>query len=149
MTVRRMDHVGITVSDLDAAIEFFLEIGLELEGKMPVEGEWLENIIAIEGVREDVAMLRTPDGNHKIELAQFHTPRDDKAAEAAMANRLGIRNVAFVVDDLPATLDRLAAKGYHLIGKMQNFADIFLISYVRGPDGIIVSLNQELSGDVA
>jgi catechol 2,3-dioxygenase-like lactoylglutathione lyase family enzyme len=144
MGVRRLDHVGITVSDLDAAIEFFLDIGLELEMRMPVEGEWLENIIAIEGVREDIAMMRTPDGSGKVELGQFHTPVDDQAAEVALANRLGLRNVAFVVDDVPATVDRLASKGYELIGKIQNFEDVFLICYVRGPDGITVSLNQEL-----
>jgi catechol 2,3-dioxygenase-like lactoylglutathione lyase family enzyme len=144
MGVRRLDHVGITVSDLDASIEFFLDIGLELEGRMPVEGEWLENIIAIQGVREDIAMMRTPDGSGKVELGRFHTPVDDQGAEAAAANRLGLRNVAFVVDDVAATVDKVGRKGYDLVGRIQNFEDIFLICYVRGPDGIIVSLSQEL-----
>jgi len=144
MGVRRMDHVNITVSDLDAAIAFFQAIGLELEGKGPVEGEWLENIIALEGVREDIAMLRTPDGDAKVELAQFHTPLDDREADAAPANRLGLRSVAFVVDDAQAVVDELGRKGYGLVGKLQNFEDMFLIGYVRGPDGIIVSINQEL-----
>lgn len=144
MGVKSMDHVGITVSDLNAAIEFFRDIGLELEGRSPVEGEWVENIIAIEGVREEIAMLRTPDGRGKVELAEFHTPIDHQAAEAAAANRLGLRSVAFVVDDVRATVDKLATKGYGLVGKIQNFEDIFLICYVRGPDGIIVSLNEEL-----
>lgn len=144
MSVRRLDHVGITVSDLDAAIEFFRTIGLELEGRMPVEGEWLENIIAIEGVREDIAMLRTPDGTGKVELGMFHTPVDGQDAEVAAANRLGLRNVAFVIDDVQVTVDELRGKGYDLVGKIQNFEGILLICYVRGPDGIIVSLNQEL-----
>ena len=144
MAVRYMDHVNITVSDLDAAIDFFVEIGLELEGKGPVEGEWLENIIALEGVREDIAMLRVPGGGAKVELARFHTPVDDREADAAPANRLGLRSVAFVVDDARAVVDKLARKGYDLVGKLQNFEDMFLIGYVRGPDGIIVSINQEL-----
>lgn len=145
MGVRRMDHVNITVSDLDAAIAFFQAIGLELEGgKTPVEGEWVENIIALEGVREDIAMLRTPDGDAKVELCQFHTPVDERPGEAAAANRLGLRSVAFVVDDAQAVVDELGRKGYGLVGKLQNFEDMFLIGYVRGPDGIIVSINQEL-----
>ncbi|TDP97244.1 catechol 2,3-dioxygenase-like lactoylglutathione lyase family enzyme [Labedaea rhizosphaerae] len=144
MGVRSMDHVNITVSDLDAAIAFFQDIGLELEGgKMAVEGEWVENIIALDGVREDIAMLRTPDGS-KVELCQFHTPVDDREADAAPANRLGLRSVAFVVDDAQAVVDELGRKGYGLVGKLQNFEDMFLIGYVRGPDGIIVSINQEL-----
>jgi catechol 2,3-dioxygenase-like lactoylglutathione lyase family enzyme len=139
-----MDHVNITVSDLDAAVEFFRDIGLELEHRSPVEGEWVENIIGLTGVKEEIAMLRTPDGDAKVELAEFHTPIHEQGGDAAAANRPGLRSVAFVVDDVRSTVDTLAAKGYGLVGKIQNFEDVFLICYVRGPDGIIVSLNEEL-----
>jgi len=145
MTIQRMDNVLIVVEDLDATVAFFVELGMELEGRMPIEGEWVDRVIGIEGARQDVAMLRTPDGHGRLELTQFHTPKAIGAEPAhAPVNTLGIRRVMFAVDDLEAALARLRTHGAELVGEVARFEDSYLLCYVRGPEGIIVGLAEQL-----
>ena len=140
-----MDNVLIVVEDIDAVISFFVELGMELEGKGPAEGRWVERIIAIDDVRQEVAMLRTPDGHGKIELAMFHTPKAIRSEpKDAPANTLGIRRVMFAVDDIDDVVARLRAHGAELIGEMVQYEDTYRLCYVRGPEGIIVALAQKL-----
>ncbi|MEU3334779.1 VOC family protein [Streptomyces sp. NPDC002144] len=145
MTIQRMDNVLIVVDDLDAAIAFFVELGMELEGQGPVEGRWVEQVIALDGVRQDVAMLRVPGGHGRIELARFHTPKAITAEpKDAPANTLGIRRVMFAVDDLDDTLTRLRAHGGELVGDVVRYEDVYRLCYVRGPEGIVVGLAEEI-----
>jgi catechol 2,3-dioxygenase-like lactoylglutathione lyase family enzyme len=136
--VHRLEHLGVVVRDLDAATTFFLDLGLELEGTATVEGEWAGNIIGLKDVHSDVAMLRTPDGAGKLELSRFHSPVDDQEPDAAPANRLGLRHVAFVVDGLGTIVDKLGAE---IIGR-QDYSG-YEICYLRGPEGIIVELIEQ------
>jgi len=143
--VRRFDHVGITVADLDAVTAFFVVLGLEVEGqRMFVEGEFLDTVIGIPDSRTEVVMLRPPDGGTRLELSSFVRPDHEPGSSAAMANELGLRNVAFEVDDLQATIDRLATDGYGLVGGIGQYEGIFRMAYVRGPEGIIVSLAERI-----
>ncbi len=145
MTIRRMDHVGIVVDHLAAAIAFFAELGLELEGEMPVEGRWVDRVVGLDDVRVDIAMMRTPDGHGRIELTKFHRPAAVRAEpEHAPANTLGIRNIMFAVDDIEEVLARLRAHGAELVGEVSQYEDIYRLCYVRGPEGIIVALAEEL-----
>src|SRR4029450_12774786 len=146
MTIRRMDNVLIVVEDIDAVIAFFVELGMELEGKGPVEGPWVERGIGIDRVREEVAMLRTPDGHGRIELAMFHAPTAIRSEPAdAPANTLGIRRVMFAVDDIEDTVARLRTHGAELVGELAQYEDVYRLCYVRGPEGIIVGLAEQLS----
>ncbi len=142
MTRIRFDHVGITVADLDAALAFFEKLGLEAEGRTFVEGEFLDTVIGIPGSRTEIVMLRPPGGETTLELSTFVRPDHQPGSPAAMANELGLRNVCFEVDDLQATLDELAADGFGLVGGVGRYEDVWLMAYVRGPEGIIVSLTQ-------
>ena len=145
MTIQRMDNVLIVVEDIDAVISFFVELGMELEGKAPVEGRWVERVIGIDDVRQDVAMLRTPDGHGRIELAMFHAPKAIRPEPAdAPANTLGIRRVMFAVDDIDTVVARLLARGAELVGEIVRYEDVYRLCYVRGPEGIIVGLAEEL-----
>ncbi|MEV1158503.1 VOC family protein [Micromonospora chokoriensis] len=145
MAIQRMDNVLIVVEDLDAVIAFFVELGMEVEGRGPVEGRWVERVIAVDDVRQEVAMLRTPDGHGKVELAMFHTPKAINAEPRdAPANTLGIRRIMFAVDDVEDTIARLRRHGAELVGEVERYGDIFLLCYVRGPEGIIVGLAEEL-----
>ncbi|MGA4728464.1 VOC family protein [Micromonospora taraxaci] len=145
MAIQRMDNVLIVVEDLDAVIAFFVELGMEVEGRGPVEGRWVERVIGVDGVRQEVAMLRTPDGHGKVELAMFHTPKAISAEPRdAPANTLGIRRIMFAVDDVEDTIARLRGHGAELVGAVERYEDIFLLCYVRGPEGIIVGLAEEL-----
>jgi catechol 2,3-dioxygenase-like lactoylglutathione lyase family enzyme len=146
MTIKRMDNVLIVVDDLEAAIAFFVELGLELEGETTVEGEWVDRTVGLDGVRSDIAMLRTPDGHGRLELDKFHTPPAVRAEPVnAPVNTLGIRRIMFAVDDINAVLARLQTLGAELIGEVVRYEDIYLLCYVRGPEGIIVALAEELS----
>jgi catechol 2,3-dioxygenase-like lactoylglutathione lyase family enzyme len=146
MTIQRMDNVLIVVEDIDAVIAFFLELGMELEGKGPVEGRWVERVIGIDDVRQDVAMLRTPDGHGKIELAMFHAPKAISGGPAnAPANTLGIRRIMFAVDDVEEVVARLRSHGAELVGELAQYEDVYRLCYVRGPEGIIVGLAEQLS----
>jgi catechol 2,3-dioxygenase-like lactoylglutathione lyase family enzyme len=148
MTIQRMDNVLIVVEDLDAVIAFFVELGMELEGKGPVEGRWVEQVIGIDDVRQDVAMLRIPGGQGRIELAMFHTPKAiSPEPKDAPANTLGIRRVMFAVDDIDDVVARLRDHGAELVGEVVRYEDVYRLCYVRGPEGIIVGLAQELTGD--
>jgi catechol 2,3-dioxygenase-like lactoylglutathione lyase family enzyme len=145
MAIQRMDNVLIVVDDLDAAIAFFVELGMELEGKGPVEGRWVERVIGIDDVRQDVAMLRTPDGHGGIELVKFHAPRAISPEPThAPANTLGIRRIMFAVDDIEDVLARLRTHGAELVGEVVQFEDVYLLCYVRGPEGIVIGLAEEL-----
>jgi len=146
MTIQRMDNVLIVVEDLDAVIAFFVELGMELEGKGPVEGRWVERVIGIDDVRQDVAMLRTPDGHGRIELAMFHTPKAiSSEPKHAPANTLGIRRIMFAVDDVEEVVARLRTHGAELVGGIERYEDIYRLCYVRGPEGILVGLAEKLS----
>lgn len=143
--VQRFDHVGITVSDLDAVTAFFVGLGLEVEGsRMFVQGEFIDTVIGIPDSRTEIVMLRPPDGGTRLELSSFVRPHHEPGSPAAMANELGLRNVAFEVDDLQATVDRLAADGYGLVGGIGEYEHTWRMAYVRGPEGIIVSLAEHI-----
>src|SRR3954469_3032271 len=145
MALRRMDNVLIVVDDLEAAKTFFIELGMELEGEMPVEGRWVDRVVGLENVRCEIAMLRTPDGHGGIEVEKSHGPAaigtDPKNAPV---NTLGIRRIMFAVDDLDDVLARLRAHGAELIGEIAQFGDKYRLCYVRGPEGIMVALAEEL-----
>lgn len=139
-----MDHVGIVVDDLAAAIAFFVALGFELQGEGSVEGDWVDRIIDLEGARSDIAMLETPDGDGRIELTQFQAPPSPDGDPAAPANAPGLRHLAISVDDLDATLAALRPHGAELVGEVERYADIYRLCYVRGPAGIIVELAEPL-----
>ena len=146
MTVLRMDNVLIVVEDLKAAIAFFTELGLELEGESTVEGEWVDRIVGLEGVRSDIATMRTPDGHGRIELDKFHTPPAiSNEPRNAPVNTLGIRRIMFAVDDIETVLARLQAHGAELIGEVVQYEDQYRLGYVRGPEGIVVGLAEQLT----
>jgi catechol 2,3-dioxygenase-like lactoylglutathione lyase family enzyme len=143
--IRRFDHVGITVADLDTVTAFFVELGLEVESsRMFVEGEFLDTVIGIPDSRTQIVMLQPPDGGTRLELSSFVRPDHEPGSPAAMANELGLRNVAFEVNDLQAVVDRLAADGYGLVGGVGQYEHIWRMAYVRGPEGIIVSLAERI-----
>jgi catechol 2,3-dioxygenase-like lactoylglutathione lyase family enzyme len=144
MTVHRMDHVGFVVKDLPAAIAFFVELGLELEGEATVEGEWVDQLVGLNGVRADIAVVRTPDGHGRVELSTFHTPVATTMAPRAPVNTPGIPRLTFVVDAVDDVLDRLRAHGAELVGEVAQYEDIYRYCYVRGPDGIVIGLVEEL-----
>ena len=145
MTIKRMDNVLLVVDDLKAAIAFFTELGLELEGQTTVEGEWVDRIVGLDGVRSDIAMMRTPDGHGRLELDRFHNPTAVRAEPVnAPVNTLGIRRIMFAVDDIEDVLARLQALGAELIGEVVRYEDSYRLCYVRGPDGIIIALAEEL-----
>ena len=142
--VRRFDHVGITVADLDTVTAFFVGLGLEVEGTAFVEGEFLDTVCGIPGARTEIVMLRPPDGGTRLELARFVRPDSEPGSPAAMATQLGLRSVAFEVDDLQAAVDRLAGEGYGLVGGLGEYEHAWRMVYVRGPEGIIVSLAERI-----
>ena len=145
MTIQRMEHVGIVVDDLAAATAFFVELGLELQGEASVEGGWVDRIVGLEGVRSELAMLATPDGHGKIELAKFHAPSGPDGDPHAPANTPGLRHVLFAVDDIDDVVSRLQARGAELVGEVERYEDKYRLCYIRGPEGIIVELAEKLS----
>jgi catechol 2,3-dioxygenase-like lactoylglutathione lyase family enzyme len=145
MTIKRMDNVLLVVDDLEAAIAFFVELGLELEGETTVEGEWVDRTVGLDGVRSDIAMMRTPDGHGRLELDKFHTPPAVRAEPVnAPVNTLGIRRIMFAVDDIEDVLARLQTLGAELIGEVVRYEDSYRLCYIRGPEGIMVALAEEL-----
>jgi len=146
MTTLRMDHVSVVVEDLEAAIGFFVQLGMELKGRAPIEGRWVDRVNALDGVRVDIAMMRTQDGHNKLELTKFHTPTAVSAEpKNALGNTLGLRSIMFVVDDIDAVVAGLRAHGAELVGEVAQYQDSYRLCYVRGPEGIIVALAQQLS----
>jgi len=146
MTIQRMDNVGVVVDDLQAAIAFFVELGLELEGETPVEGRWVDRIIGLAGARSDIAMMRTPDGHSRLELTKFRTPAAVRAEpEDAPANALGIRRIMFAVDNIDDTIARLRPHGAELVGEVEQYENTYRLCYLRGPEGILLALAQQLA----
>ena len=139
-----MDHVGIVVDDLAAATEFFVELGLALQGEGSVEGRWVDRVVGLDGVRTDLAMLQTPDGNARVELVKFHSPPSKGGDGKAPANARGIRHVAFVVEDIDVVVAGLRSRGAELVGELENYEDIYRLCYVRGPEGIIIELAERI-----
>jgi catechol 2,3-dioxygenase-like lactoylglutathione lyase family enzyme len=144
MTIKRMDHVSIVVGDLPAAIEFFLELGLELQGEGMVEGSWVDRVVGLEGVRADIAMMQTPGGHGRLELVKFRSPSTQGGNRGAPANTPGIRHIAFAVDDIDAVVAGLRARGAELVGELERYEDSYRLCYVRGPEGIIVELAEQI-----
>jgi catechol 2,3-dioxygenase-like lactoylglutathione lyase family enzyme len=144
MTVTRMDNVGIVVEDLDAAIEFFAELGLELEGRAPVEGDWADGVTGLHGMRVEIAMMRTPDGHGRLEMSRFLAPAVVADHRRDPVNALGYLRVMFAVDDIDDTLDRLGKRGATVVGDVVNYRDVYRLCYIRGPEGILIGLAEEL-----
>ncbi len=144
MTIQRMDHVGVVVRDLAAATAFFVELGLELVGEGQVEGSWVDRIVGLDGVRSTIAMLQTPDGHGRVELAKFQTPSSQGGLRYAPANTPGIRHIAFAVEDIDAVVAGLRARGAELVGELERYEDRYRLCYVRGPEGIIVELAAQI-----
>jgi catechol 2,3-dioxygenase-like lactoylglutathione lyase family enzyme len=144
MGIQRMDHVGVVVDDLDAATEFFVELGLVVQGEATVEGAWVDRIVGLEGVRSDIVMMETPDGNGRLELTRFHSPSNQHGDRRAPANAPGIRHVSFAVDDIDAVVAGLRARGAELVGELVQYEDVYRLCYVRGPEGIIVELAERI-----
>jgi catechol 2,3-dioxygenase-like lactoylglutathione lyase family enzyme len=145
MTIQRMDNVGIVVDDLEAAISFFVELGMELEGKAQIEGPWADRTVGLDGVRCDIAMMRTPDGHGRIELAKYHTPAAVGAGpENPPHNTVGMHRIMFAVDDIDDVVARLRAHGAELVGEVAQYEDSYRLCYIRGPEGIIVGLAEQL-----
>jgi catechol 2,3-dioxygenase-like lactoylglutathione lyase family enzyme len=144
MTVKRMDNVGIVVENLDAAIAFFVELGLELEGRAPVEGKWADGVTGLRGMRVEIAMLRTPDGHSRLELSRFLAPPVVADHRNAAVNALGYLRVMFTVEDIDETLRRLAKRGAKLVGEVAQYEDMYRLCYLRGPEGILIGLAQQL-----
>jgi catechol 2,3-dioxygenase-like lactoylglutathione lyase family enzyme len=139
-----MDHVGIVVDDLAAAIDFFAELGLEPQGEGALEGRWVDRVVGLEGVRTELAMMQTPDGKARLELVKFHSPSSQGGDRRAPANTLGIRHISFAVDDIEAAVAGLRAHGGELVGEVENYKDIYLVCYLRGPEGIIIELAERI-----
>ena len=145
MAVKRMDNVGIVVDDLGAAIDFFRDLGLELEGRTTIEGEWAGRVTGLGDQRVEVAMMRTPDGHGRLELSHFLTPAVMEDHRQAPVNALGYLRVMFAVDDIDDTLERLRKRGAQLVGEVVQFKDAYRLCYIRGPEGLLIGLAQELS----
>jgi catechol 2,3-dioxygenase-like lactoylglutathione lyase family enzyme len=145
MTVQRMDNVGIVVGDLDAAIAFFTELGMELEGTARIEGLWADHTVGLDAIRSDIAMMRTPDGHSKLELTKYHAPAAvGIQPENPPPNTLGLHRVMFAVDDIDDTIARLHAHGAELLGEVAQYGDSYRLCYLRGPAGIIVALAEQI-----
>ena len=145
MTLKRMDNVGIVVESLEAAIEFFAELGLELEGRATIEGEWAGRVTGLGNQHVEVAMMRTPDGNSRLELSRFLAPAVVADHRAAPVNALGYLRVMFTVEDIDDTLARLRQRGAQLVGEVVQYENMYRLCYIRGPEGLLIGLAQELS----
>jgi catechol 2,3-dioxygenase-like lactoylglutathione lyase family enzyme len=144
MTIKRMDNVGIVVESLDVAISFFAELGLELEGRFTVEGEWAGRVTGVRDQRVEIAMMRTPDGHSRLELSRFLTPPVVADHRNAPVNALGYLRVMFAVEDIDDTLGRLRKRGAQLVGEVVRYEDAYRLCYIRGPEGLLIGLAEEL-----
>lgn len=149
MTVKRMDNVSIVVEDIDTAIAFFTELGLILEGRAPIEGDWAEGVTGLRGMRVEIAMMRTPDGHSRIELSRFFAPAVVADHRTAPVNALSYLRVMFTVEDIDGTLARLRKLGAAVVGKVVQYQDVYRLCYIRGPEGILIGLAQELKPQTA
>ncbi len=144
MTIKRMDNVGIVVESLDTAISFFSELGLELEGRATIEGEWAGRVTGVRGQRVEIAMMRTPDGHSRLELSRFLAPPVIADHRNAPVNALGYLRVMFTVEDIDETLARLRKHGAQLVGEVVRYKDVYRLCYIRGPEGLLIGLAEEL-----
>jgi catechol 2,3-dioxygenase-like lactoylglutathione lyase family enzyme len=144
MKIHKIDHVGIVVNDLPAAKAFFLDLGLQLQGEISMKGEWLDRIVGLKNVETEVVGLRTPDGQMNLELSKFHTPSDESGTQRPLANTLGIRHICFAVEDIEAIVAKLKKKGVEFFSEIENYQDTYKLCYVRGPEGIILELAEEI-----
>ena len=144
VTVKRMDNIGIVVEDLDAAIGFFTELGLSLEGRAPVAGDWADDVTGLRGMRVEIAMMRTPDGHGRLELSRFLAPPMAADHRSAPVNAFGYLRVMFTVEDIDDTVARLAGRGATLVGKIAQYGNTYRLCYMRGPEGILIGLAQQL-----
>ena len=146
MTLQRLDNVLIVVEDMEAVKAFFAELGMELEGETTVEGPWVDSTVGLHGVRADIAMMRAPDGHGRVELTKFHTPPAVRAEpENAPANTLGIRRIMFAVDEIDDVVARLRGHGAELLGEIAQYEDLYRLCFLRGPEGIIIGVAEQLS----
>jgi catechol 2,3-dioxygenase-like lactoylglutathione lyase family enzyme len=145
--IPRFDHVGITVADLDRAAAFFVGLGFEVEGRMFMEGEFVDTVIGIPGSRSEILTLRLPGGGTGLELSSFIQPKHEPGSPAAMSNELGLRNIMFEVENLQAVIDRMAVDGYGLVGGIGQYEQMWRMAYMRGPEGIIVALAERIDWD--
>lgn len=146
--IRCFDHVGITVSDLNAATAFFVDLGFKVEGRMVMEGEFVDTVTGLQGSRSEIVTLRLPGGETGLELSTFIQPQHAPGSPGAMSNDLGLRNICFEVDDLDALIDRIAAAGYGLVGGIGRYERMWRMAYVRGPDAIIVAVAERIDDSV-
>jgi catechol 2,3-dioxygenase-like lactoylglutathione lyase family enzyme len=144
MTLKRMDNVGIVVESLDAAISFFAELGLKLEGRATIEGDWAERVTGLRPMRVEIAMMRTPDGHSRLEISRFLTPPAVADHRNAPVNALGYLRIMFAVDDIDETLARLRKRGAQLVGEVVQYEDAYRLCYIRGPEGLLIGLAQQL-----
>jgi catechol 2,3-dioxygenase-like lactoylglutathione lyase family enzyme len=149
MGMLRFDHVGVVVDDLDAVAAFFLDLGFEREGKMLVEGETVDKINGLDGVRAELMMVRTPDSSGKLELVKYHAPADNTGAHPLPANRLGFRHIAIEVNHLNTIVNELRDKGFDTVGEIREYEDSYRLCYVRGPEGLIVEFAEQLASEAA
>jgi catechol 2,3-dioxygenase-like lactoylglutathione lyase family enzyme len=144
MTIKRMDNVGIVVEDLDATVDFFRELGLELEGRATIEGEWAGRVTGLGDQHVEIAMMKTPDGHSRLELSRFLRPPVVADHRSAPVNALGYLRVMFAVEDLDATLEKVGKRGAQVVGEVVNYQDVYRLCYIRGPDGLLIGLAEEL-----
>jgi catechol 2,3-dioxygenase-like lactoylglutathione lyase family enzyme len=145
MNIQKTDHIGIVVNDLPAAKAFFLDLGLELQGEAEVEGKWVDRVVGLTNVRSSIAVLRPPDGGSNIELIKYNNPSSEQEIQLPLANTFGIRNIAFTVDDIEAVVAGLKEKGMEIFGDIQKYEKSYKLCYIRGPEGIILMLAEELN----
>lgn len=144
MKIRHIDHIGINVIDLNTAKEFFIDLGFKVVGETTMQGELVERVIGLKDVKDDLAMLQAPDGQLNLELVKFHHPIDQEGVQPSPANKLGLRHLAFEVDDLEEIVAALQQKGHELMGEIQTYENIWKLCYVRGPEGIILELAEQI-----
>lgn len=149
MSALHLDHIGVVVDDLDSVVAFFLALGFEREDGGLVEGEWVDKIVGLDGIRAEMVFVRTPDGSGTLELVKFHAPADTEGAHPWPANRLGFRHICFQVKDIDTLVIRLRDRGYDTVGEVREYEDIYRLCYVRGPEGLIVELAEKLTAEAA
>ena len=149
MTVKRMDNIGIVVDDIDTAIKFFNELGLELEGRAPIEGDWADGVTGLQNMRVEIAMLRTPDGHSRLELSRFIAPPVVADHRNVPVNSLGYLRIMFTVEDIDNTLARLGRHRAVLVGEIVQYQDTYRLCYIRGPEGILIGLAQEIGKQIS
>lgn len=145
MKFKKIDHIGIVVNDLPAAKAFFLDFGLEIEGEADIQGEWVDKVVGLNNVRSEIAVLKSPDGGANIELIKYYNPSDKQEIQPPLANMPGIRNIAFTVDDIETVVAEMKKKGFEIFSEIQNYEGIYKLCYIRGPEGIILMLAEELN----